>query len=122
MKLEPAEDRLGVLIKAVSAVEAAAGELAPGQQVEVAVALSAAVIRLGYAAASQSGERPAGSHVREKDPILTLDEAAVYLRKSRSWLFHNWKRLRLGFLNGGRVMFRQSVLARYLAGCERRSH
>jgi excisionase family DNA binding protein len=55
------------------------------------------------------------------DAVLTLDEAAAYLRKGRSWLFHQLKKLRLGFRSGRRVLFRRSTLDRYLAACERRS-
>jgi hypothetical protein len=52
---------------------------------------------------------------------LTPSEAAGYLRKSQSWLYHNWKGLRLGFRSGSRVLFRRATLDRYLRSCERRS-
>lgn len=57
----------------------------------------------------------------EPDPVLTLDEAAVYLRHGKSWVFHCWRRLHLGFRSGRRVLFRRSTLDRYLSACERRS-
>jgi hypothetical protein len=53
------------------------------------------------------------------DPVLTLEETAAFLRRSRSWIFHNWKRLRLGFRDGGRVRFRQRDLDRYVASQRR---
>jgi hypothetical protein len=57
----------------------------------------------------------------EDDPVFTLAEAAAYLRRSRSWLFHQWKRLHLGFRDGARVRFRRSRLDQYSAACERKS-
>jgi hypothetical protein len=53
------------------------------------------------------------------DPVLTLEEAAAFLRRSRSWVSHNWRRLRLGFRDGGRVRFRQHDLDRYVASRRR---
>ena len=48
------------------------------------------------------------------DSALTLEEAAVYLRRSKSWLYHRWRSLRLGYRDGGRLRFRQRDLERYL--------
>jgi hypothetical protein len=57
----------------------------------------------------------------EDDPVFTVDEAAVYLRRSRSWVFHQWRGLRLGYRDGARVRFRRSRLDHYRAACERKS-
>jgi len=55
------------------------------------------------------------------DRLLTLSEAAEYLRRSPSWVYHRWRGLRLGFRSGSRLRFRRAVLYRYLRACERRS-
>jgi hypothetical protein len=45
-----------------------------------------------------------------------LEEAAALLRRSRSWLWKNWKRLGLGYRDGGRVLFRSATIERYQRG------
>jgi len=51
---------------------------------------------------------------KQPDSVLTLEEAAAYLNRSRSWLYHRWQSLRLGYRDGGRVRFRQSDLDQYV--------
>ncbi len=64
---------------------------------------------------------PPRATVSEAGAILTLEEAAAHLRRSKSWLFHQWKRLGLGYRDGARVRFRRSRLDQYLRSCERKS-
>jgi hypothetical protein len=52
--------------------------------------------------------------------LLTLPEAADRLRRSRSWLYHHHRRLRLGRRDGGRLMFREADVERYLRAVERK--
>ena len=74
-----------------------------------------AFIRSEVAAALQGAQKakPAASR------LLTLEEAAGRLRRSRSWLYHHHRRLRLGRRDGGRLVFPEAELERYLRALER---
>jgi hypothetical protein len=51
--------------------------------------------------------------------LLTLQEAAARLGRSPSWLYHHHRRLRLSRRHGGRLVFLEDVLERYLRALER---
>jgi len=97
----------------IVAIERLVPELSAAEQLEVHNALVSL-----WKALLQQLLSPQVSPVdvsRERpDRLLTLEETAVHLRRSRSWVFHNWKRLGLGFRDGGRVRFRQSDVDRYV--------
>jgi hypothetical protein len=62
----------------------------------------------------------AGAERRDHDapdptPRLTIEEAATRLRKSESWLYHSRLSLHLGSRVGGRVLFSEAELDRFLA-------
>jgi hypothetical protein len=66
-------------------------------------------------AAALGGARKAK---REPGRLLTLPEAAERLRRSPLWLYHHHMRLRLSRRDGGRLMFPEEVLDRYLRALE----
>jgi hypothetical protein len=107
--------------EALAAIEAVVPELAGSALLDLRdglVRAEGAVLRRALTPTSQPvPTRPEP----EGDPVLTLNEAAAYLRRGQSWLYHRWKALRLGFRSGRRLLFRRSALDRYLAACERRS-
>ncbi len=48
-------------------------------------------------------------------PLLKLEEAAAKLDKSKSWLYHNYRGLGLGFKKiGGELRFRGADVERFL--------
>lgn len=74
------------------------------------VRLEGAVLRLLLAAVVTVVTPPA----KEPDFVMTLEEAAAYLKRSKSWVYHGWRNQCLGFRDGGRVRFRKRDLDRYV--------
>ncbi len=91
--------------------------LVPTLEPEAALEIRAGVARIGegivsrtLAAALEAARRPAPAPPGR----LTLDEAARRMGKSRSWLYHNRKRLGMGFKVGGSLRFLEADVERFL--------
>jgi excisionase family DNA binding protein len=72
------------------------------------------------AGAAPAGEPTGRRRPEAPDADLTLAEAAAYLRFSEGWLYHRWKRLRLGYRSGRKVLFRRADLDRWREAQRRR--
>jgi hypothetical protein len=91
----------------IASVERLVPELSAAEQLEVHNALVSLWKTLHqHLLSPQVGQTVAPS--KPADTVLTLEEAAARLRRSRSWLYHHWRALRLGYRDGGRVRFSQS--------------
>jgi hypothetical protein len=99
-------------IELIAAVERLVPELSAADQLEVHNALVPLWRSLHHLLLTETGL--VATSREQPDPLLTLAEAAIRLRRSRSWLFHNWKRFGLGFRDGGRVRFQKGDLDRYV--------
>lgn len=109
----PASRPVAQAIGLIASVERLVPELSPDEQMDVHNALVALWKTLQQHLFSPQGG-PAAPARNQSDRVLTLEEAAAYLRRSRSWLYHHWQPLHLGYRDGGRLRFRQRDLDEYV--------
>jgi hypothetical protein len=75
-------------------------------------AIESTILQRGLllAAEARRAEKPAPAIPRGP---LRLHEAASKLRRSPSWLYHNWRAEGLGYRDGGRLLFKPETIERY---------
>lgn len=114
MSAIPIPDPRAEAARLVEQLEAVVPSLAP----EALLQLRPAVSRIGEAIVSRalSAALEAGRRATPPEPAryLTLEEAAERVGKSKSWLYHNRKRLGMGFKVGGSLRFQAADVERFL--------
>ncbi len=109
----PTSDLQARAARLVDELEAAVGslDLAAALEVRAAVArLDQAIVSRVLIAALEAARKPAPPPAA----ALTLEEAAGRMGKSKSWLYHERKRLGMGHKVGGSLRFAAVDVERYL--------
>jgi hypothetical protein len=76
-----------------------------------------AILSAGYALMAKAAGKPAPELAPEPDELLDVERAAVLLKKSRSWLYHNHRKLPFTVRGiGDAPRFSRKGLEKYIAG------